>query len=123
MLDQALDFVSGLTWLTVPLGVAGFFLTIYLMALMGHEHEDWRDPVWVQWSRRLSYAVIALGMIWSIKFQLERGWHPWPPEIALMLGVMIMMGLKVVVIHLRIRRYGRRRPADNRQSMLSRSKR
>lgn len=94
-------------------GLIGFFLTVYVMVFISYEREDIADPVWLQWCRRISYAVVALAMMWSLNYQVATGWGPWPPAVLLMFGLILMMAVRAAAVHLRIMREGHRRPMSH----------
>ena len=85
---------------------AGF--TLYVMALIGYEHEDDADPIWVQWSRRMYLGGGALALLWSLNYSETRNWQPWPPEIAFILAWVAMLAVRAIAIHARIKREGHR---------------
>lgn len=125
MVDQALNVINDiLPGLNLLLSLTGSCATIYAMSLAGYEDEDRKDPVWLQWAQHLSYALVAFGMLWSGKLQLDTGWHPWPPAVALIFGVNVVMVLRIIAIRLRIRREGRYHssPAYLRSNGLSKQK-
>lgn len=112
MFDRLLDAIDAfdLTRLHGVLAFVGFFMTVYVMSLTGYEHEDRDDPAWLQWVRRVGYGTVALAFLWSLDYSHDHGWRPWPPELMLMIGIVIGMVVRATAIHLRIRREGRRVP-------------
>jgi hypothetical protein len=135
MLDQVLDLIRGFVMMVDPaqyllvigdtiefseiqrfypiVGFGGFILAIYTMTLISYEHEDMCDPLWVQWLRRFALALTAFAFLWSIQFWQTHGRHPGPPAAMFMFSIMLMMTVRVIAIHLRIRREGRRRVGSN----------
>lgn len=115
MFDQTFNFLNhlDLTKVHIVLGMVTFLTCVYVMAYEGYEYEDAQDPFWVQWSRRVSYLAIALGVLWSLMIQLETGWQPWPTEILLMIGLLIKFVMRIIAVRLRIWREGHRRPISS----------
>lgn len=108
MIDRFLEGLD-LTTLHTILTIAGMFLAVYVMQLTSHVNEDHADPPTVRWFNRASLAGIGLALLWSLSYSQTKNWQPWPPEIALILAVIIMLGARAIAIHARIRRVGIRR--------------
>lgn len=110
MLEQVLDRIDqlDLTRLHNVVAVLGVMMSIYVMMLTSYEHEDRDDPLWLQWARRLAFATVATGYLWTLSYSATRKWEPWPPEIMLMVGILFVVVVRAVAIHLRIWREGHR---------------
>jgi hypothetical protein len=121
MFDRGLDFIHGLLMMdpsVVDLSIfypyypiiagIGFLLALYTMQLIGYEHEDMCDPIWLQWARRFGFAITALAFLWSTSYWGAHDKHPGPPAMILMFSIIFSMVIRVIAIHLRIRREGRR---------------
>lgn len=108
MIDR---FLEGLDLTTVHtiLTIAGMFLAVYVMQLTSHVNEDHNDPLVLRWGRRASLASVALALLWSLSYSQTKGWQPWPPELALVVSVIAILGVRAIAIHARMRRDGIRR--------------
>jgi hypothetical protein len=103
MLTQTLEGCDLSTAHTVlALFAAG--LAVYVMQLTSHVQEDAVDPLWLQWARRVGLAAVALALIWSVSYSTTKMWQPWPPELALILALIGVLGVRAVAIRLRLRR-------------------
>lgn len=107
-IDRLLEGLD-LTALHTLLTIAGMFLAVYVMQLTSHVNEDHDDTAPLRWGRRSALAGIALSMLWSLSYSLTKSWQPWPPELALILAIIVMLGVRAIAIHARIRREGIRR--------------
>lgn len=99
---EGFDLTAVHTFLTI----AGMLLAVYLMQLTSSVDEDHDDPWILKWARRASLASIALALLWSLSYSQTKSWQPWPPEVALILAIIGMMGVRAIAIHARIRRQG-----------------
>ena len=120
MLTQILDRLD-LFSIHAVLTLAGALMAIYVMQLTSHEHEDNVDPPVIRWIRRVAYGAITLSLLWSLNYSEAKSWQPWPPEIALIVSVILILVVRAAAIHARIRREGHRRdsPASS-NSVLNR---
>jgi hypothetical protein len=103
------------------LAILGAFLAVYVMSLTSYEHEDAADPAWLQWIRRAGLALVALSFAWTFNYSIEHRWTPWPPEIMLMVGVLLGLAVRTIAIHLRIHREGSRRSSSYRNTVKARN--
>lgn len=99
-----------LTYVHTVLCLFGALLAVYLMQLTSHEAEDGVDPPLLRWLRRLSLAAVALALLCSVLYSDARGWQPWPPHLALIVAVIMVLGIRTLAIRARIRRDGSRAP-------------
>ncbi len=85
--------LDALNWVPVhvALSFAGFVFCLYLMQLVSRGAIGADDKGCVRFFRRLSMAIIAGGMLWSLAYGFDRNWQPWPPFLLLMLGVDMAM--------------------------------
>jgi cell division protein FtsW (lipid II flippase) len=108
MLDQALERLD-LTTLHTVLTLVGALMALYVMQLTSHEREDDVDPSWLRWVRRGGLGAIALALLWSLNYSETKSWQPWPPEIALIIAIILTLIVRAAAIHARIWREGSRR--------------
>jgi hypothetical protein len=112
-LDQIFDGLD-LTGLHLVLAIYGAIITVYVMQLTSHEHEDRDDPPVVRVMRRLGLAGMALGFLWSALYSDGRQWQPWPPVLLVFLAFDVVMTVKAAAIWHRIGRTGHwREPSRN----------
>ncbi len=113
MLLSSLDRFD-LTGVHTALCLFGALLALYLMQLTSHEHEDGADPLAIRWARRATLAFIAITLLACILYSDDKGWQPWPPHVALVLGVVLTLAIRTAAIRFRIYRDGSRAvPARN----------
>jgi hypothetical protein len=48
--------------------------------------------------------MLALSLLTLVLYSDARQWQPWPPQIGLVLAIIVMLGIRVLAIHARIRR-------------------
>lgn len=106
--------------LLTPLCLFGALLAVYLMQLTSFEAEDGVDPAPIRWLRRFSLAVVALALLSSVLFADAKQWQPWPSHVALIVGVILVLGVRTLAIRARIKREGRRRPKSYPRPVLAR---
>jgi len=82
----------------------GALLAVYQMQLISHKHEDLVDPIWLRWGRRFALLAVALSLTLLVLYADARQWQPWPPQIGLVLAVIMTLGVRILAIHARIRR-------------------
>ena len=93
-----------LSTLHTALCLIGALLAVYQMQLVSHEREDLADPTPLRWGRRVSLMGIAISMLLLVLYADAQQWQPWPPQIALVLAVIVMLTIRILAIHARIRR-------------------
>lgn len=103
MLSKSLDSFDLTTAHTV-LVLFGAALSLYVMQLTSHVEEDKVDPPWLQWGRRVCLAAIAWSLLWSLSYSTSKSWQPWPPEMALIFSLIAVLLIRVIAIHMRLRR-------------------
>mgnify|MGYP001178221290 CR=1 FL=1 len=108
---QTLQRLEGIDFSTIHtvLCLIGALLAVYQMQLVSHEHEDRADPTLIRWGRRIALMTIAISLLLLVLYADARQWQPWPPQIALVLAVIVMLGIRVLAIHARIQRDRRNR--------------
>jgi peptidoglycan/LPS O-acetylase OafA/YrhL len=99
--------------LLTPLCLFGALLAVYLMQLTSFEAEDGVDPTPLRWMRRFSLAVVALALLSSVLFADAKQWQAWPSHFALIVGVILVLGVRTLAIRARIKREGRRRRPES----------
>jgi hypothetical protein len=88
------------------LTIVGFFLSAYVMQLTSYVHEDGEDPWLLRRVSRLTLVAICLSMLWSLNYSEARRWQPWPPDLAMLLSVIFLLGTRAIAIHARLIRNG-----------------
>ena len=104
-IDRLLEGMD-LTIAHMVLALTGFFLSIYVMQLIRWEAEDDQDPPVLQSARRIAYAILAWGYLWSLSYGWTKAWQPWPAELLMMAAMNAVMTIRVFGIKARIRRSG-----------------
>lgn len=99
---EAADLTSVHTFLTI----AGALLALFVMNQTSHLDEDKDDPFVVRWGNRISMGGIALALLWSLSYSQTKNWQPWPPELALIVGVIAWLAFRALAIHFHLRREG-----------------
>jgi uncharacterized membrane protein YgdD (TMEM256/DUF423 family) len=98
-----------LTGIHTALCMFGATLALYLMQLTSYEEEDGIDPWPIRWGRRASLAMTGITLLGGILYSDAKGWQPWPPYVALVFCVVMILGFRTLAIRARIRRDGSRR--------------
>jgi len=76
------------------LSITGALLAIYAMQL---PHSLPVGELWyARLSRRLGVALVAGGMLWSVRYAFYQGWQPWPPYILVLLGINLALVATVI---------------------------
>jgi hypothetical protein len=96
--------LEGIDWMTVHVFLSFFAgtLALYVMGLTGYVHEDAADPYWVQWLRRIGLGGLSLSLLWSVNYSQTNMWQPWPPDLALIFALIVILTVRVIGIHSRI---------------------
>ena len=102
MLDHLVES-RDLTVIHSILSLVGGGLGLYVMQLVGR---DERHPPAVQWALRASLAVLTLALFWSLLYSLTKQWQPWPPEILLHFGLIVLLATWASILHKRLDVYG-----------------
>lgn len=102
-IDRALEGCD-LSSIHTILTIAGMFLAVYVMQLTSHANEDAGDHWVLRWGRRTSLAMVALALLWSLSYSQTKSWQPWPPEIALIVALIGVLGFRALAIKAAIRR-------------------
>lgn len=120
-----LKFLEGmdLTGIHTALCLFGAGLALYLMQLTSHEHEDGVDPWTIRWARRASLAMTGITLLGSVLYSDSKGWQPWPPHLALVVCVNLILLIRILAIQARIRRDGSRAPVPPRNTVVNRDSR
>lgn len=105
---------TDLTGIHTGLCLFGAILALYLMQLTSSEAEDSVDPWAIRWGRRASLAATGVTLLGCVLYSDAKGWQPWPPHLALVACVVMVLGIRTIAIRARIRREGSRRvPSGN----------
>lgn len=75
------------------LALVGVVLCLVVMQEIWHDPVSSWDPLPLRWLRRLSLALVALVLLWSVSYLLRKDWQPWPP----MLGMVAVLDLWLAV--------------------------
>lgn len=105
IVDRFLESIDLRTW-HMLLSLLGFFIVVYVMQLTHWEAEDDVDPAYIRHLRRVSLALLAWSMLWSLSYQETKNWQPWPPEILMILALDMIMFIRALAIKARIKRTG-----------------
>ncbi len=71
--------------LQTVLSITGALLAIYAMQL---PHAQPFGELWpARLVRRLGVAMVAGGMLWSVRYAFYQGWQPWPPYLLVLAGI------------------------------------
>lgn len=75
--------------LQIVLSITGSLLAIYVMQIPGTRPfgEHWPARL----MRRAGVAMVAAGMLWSVRYALYQGWQPWPPYLLVLLGINVAL--------------------------------
>jgi hypothetical protein len=103
MLDRVIEG-HDLTLIHTLLTLVGFFLALYVMQLTSHAHEDQDDPWLLRWINRVTFAGLALALLWSLSYSITKSWQPWPPDVALDLAVIVLLAGRAWAILSHIKR-------------------
>ncbi len=87
------------------LSVLGVALCLWVMQLSGNDRIARGERPCLRFMRRCGVALVATGMLWSVRYAFIQEWQPWPPSLVIYLG--IDMALLATVIT------GHRRPAPD----------
>lgn len=82
------------------LGVA---LSLYVMQLWSRGEITVEHPVIMQ-LRRAALMVLAMALLWSVSYALDKAWDPWPAQVLVVLAV--DMGLAVTIAAAWVRQRG-----------------
>lgn len=89
-----------LTPLHVGLSIIGGLIALYAMQLAARDMIGRGENSCVRWLRRAGYCLTGAGMWWAASYGLEQGWQPWPPNVAILFGVDMIMAASVFGGHL-----------------------
>ncbi len=98
-INHLLDQIN-LVPLHTILTLFGVLISLYVMNLTSHYHEDRGDPAWLQWSHRGGLALLALTFLWMLTYGRGKDWSPWPPMVALEFIIDSMLVLRAITVHL-----------------------
>lgn len=98
MLDRLVEG-HDLIALHAMMTLVGATLGLYVMQMVGR---DDRHPPPIQWALRSSLAILTLSLLWSLHYSLRTQWQPWPPEILLHLGLIVLLATWAAILHSRI---------------------
>lgn len=107
MIDRFLEG-SDLSMAHTALALIGFFLAVYVMQLTQYQGEDGVDPPFIRALRRISLAVLAWALLWSVSYAITKGWQPWPAELMMILGIDGVLLVRALAIRFRVGRTGQR---------------
>lgn len=83
------------------LSVVGVALCLWVMQLSGNKRIAKDERNCMRFVRRLGVALVATGMLWSVRYGFIQGWQPWPPSILIYLGIDMMLFASVISGHRR----------------------
>ena len=49
------------------------------------------------YGRRLALLLLALSLCWAGDYSTTKGWQPWPPDLAIVIAIDLMMATSVLV--------------------------
>ena len=95
-IDHLMEGVDLISIHTI-LSLIGAILTAYLMQLTSHL--DSHDPVFIRWFRRATLAGTSLAMLWTVSYSVTKLWQPWPPDLAVIFFVDMMVAIRIGSIY------------------------
>jgi hypothetical protein len=111
-MKQMLQAVDGLleAWdLRLPftlLVIAGVVLAVFVVSLTNYEAEDGDDPAVIRFMHRLALGALTYSLLWCLSYSFSKNWQPWPPSLAVISAVDLMLLIRAIAIKSRIRRHG-----------------
>lgn len=76
-------------------------LSLYAAQAMWHDSESQRDCRIVRWGRKLGYPLLALSMLWSLDYSHATTWEPWPPTVAMIWAINLIIALRIMALRAR----------------------
>lgn len=88
-----LDWVDGLDLRSVHAiaTLLGAILPIYVAQLWGRGELTKIEPPVFMHTRRWGLIALALGNVWSLLYSDQKGWQPWPPHLAIIIAIDVML--------------------------------
>lgn len=86
------------------LSVAGVTLCLWVMQLSGNNRIAKGEAPCLRVTRRVGIALVATGMLFSVRYSFIQGWQPWPPTIILYLGIDMALLATVISAHRRMQK-------------------
>lgn len=105
MINAALEALD-LTAAHTILALLGTLLAVFVMQQTRYEAEDADDPAPMRFARRLSLALLALALLWSLSYSETKSWQPWPAQVLTIFAVDAVLAIRAIAIRARIRRVG-----------------
>lgn len=106
-LDTA-DLVS-LHFIACAMGV---LLCLFVMQAIATEVIKFENECAISYAtRRAALGLVALSMVWAMSYAARTGWQPWPPDLAIIASVDLLLATSLILAY-------RKRQAMRRQAML-----
>lgn len=86
----------------------GMLLAIYASHAMWQDDESRRDCRIVRYGRRVMYPLLALAFLWALDYSNVKGWVPWPPNVAIILAIDLIIAMRIISLRHRRREIERR---------------
>jgi predicted acyltransferase len=83
------------------LSLIGVVLCIWVMQLSGTRRIAGHERGCLRAMRRIGIALLACGLLWSLRYGYIQEWQPWPPFIVVLVGVDLTLLATVISGHLK----------------------
>lgn len=90
--------VLGLAGPYVFLALTTALLCLYIMQQTWHDKASQGDPLWLQWTRRFGYVLVALMLGWSSYYATTSGWQPVPPVFGLVVALALVFFVRAIIL-------------------------
>lgn len=78
---------------------------LWCMQLVARAEFIVNDPSPIRWARRISLCLTGFGLLWAIRYCIDRKWQPWAPDILLVAGLDLYLGVAIYSAYHRMKRY------------------
>lgn len=94
MLFSWLDRVD-LTGVHIMATLVGMLLSVYAAQAMWQDPESNRDCWMIRYGRRATYPLLALSFLWALDYANVKGWTPWPPNVAIIVSIDLIIAMRI----------------------------
>ena len=78
---------------------------VWCMQLVARAEFVINDPPTIRWARRLSLLLTGMGLLWAIRYCIDRKWQPWEPDVMLVAGLDLYLGVAIYSAYHRMKRF------------------